>query len=484
VTTSTIERLELAGRWDGATGVASLAGRDRGGGTLHAIVRATGAQRDVDVIVRAERFDLAPLSAVLPGAAAGIGGRLDADLHARGSDPRTAELVGTAHLVDARLPISPAVGTLAGGDARIAVRDRVLVVDLHGSLGKGNVSLAATAPLAGAQTTAGKLALRVDKVQLIGRTEPIVTATIDADITRDGDHWRAGVHVRESEVRIPSRKGEELREVGVPRDVVFGDPDRVREQRVEQRRERSARGRSPTKPVLVATFDLAGTRVIADEFRGRVGGKLTVTVGVDGIGAVGSLAVESGEATLFDRRFHIDRASLSYDGSLDPELDIRITHDYPDVSLTAALRGRLSKPTIELSSDPATHSQEEMLGWLLGGEPGGDPRNAPSATERVAGTGASLVANMIGGYVKRALPIDIDVLRYEAATASSSAAIMVGTWLTRDLFVAFRTRIAPRPDENTGEGAIEYWFRRRLVIEGTAGDRGYNGVDLLWRNRW
>jgi autotransporter translocation and assembly factor TamB len=102
----------------------------------------------------------------------------------------------------------------------------------------------------------------------------------------------------------------------------------------------------------------------------------------------------------------------------------------------------------------------------------------------VADAGASLVANKLGGYIRDALPIDIDVLRYEAATAATSAAVTVGTWIGHSLFLAYRQHLEARQDENLGEGEVEYWLSRRVMLEGTAGDRGYNGLDLLWRKRY
>jgi len=62
--------------------------------------------------------------------------------------------------------------------------------------------------------------------------------------------------------------------------------------------------------------------------------------------------------------------------------------------------------------------------------------------------------------------------------------VTVGTWLTHELFLAYRQHLEARPDENTGEGELEYWLSRHVVVEGTAGDRGYNGADLLWQIRY
>jgi autotransporter translocation and assembly factor TamB len=165
-------------------------------------------------------------------------------------------------------------------------------------------------------------------------------------------------------------------------------------------------------------------------------------------------------------------------------LDVRITHDFREVTTVTEVHGRMSKPQLTLSSNPAQYTQAELLGFLLGGEPDGSPEDAQSAGSRVASTGATFIGNVIGNTVKGALPVDVDVLRYEAATSTSSAAVTVGTWITDTLFLAYRRHLEARPDENAGEGNLEYWIRRRLVLEAVAGDRGVNGLDLLWRRRW
>jgi translocation and assembly module TamB len=174
---------------------------------------------------------------------------------------------------------------------------------------------------------------------------------------------------------------------------------------------------------------------------------------------------------------------VRFDGSTDPMLDVEITNTFPEVVAITRVRGRASDPELELTSDPAVYTDAQLLGFLLGGEPHGEPSSG-NARDRATQAGASIVANQIGNYVREALPIDLDVLRYEAATSDSSAAVTVGSWITRSLFIAYRRRIEARPDENAGEAEIEYWLSRRVVVEGTAGDRGYHGVDLLWRRRF
>jgi hypothetical protein len=334
----------------------------------------------------------------------------------------------------------------------------------------------------------------------------VLTGVVDADIARIGDTWRSNVIITKMKVKVPKAKGKKLSKPGAPSDLVYGGekihhgkhkgkdvpPGIVHDHTgpadfkpPSQVETPQAHRKAPTDPAIVAYVQMKNVFVESEEVRGLLGGKLTISVANNKeVGVVGKISLTRGVLDLFSRRYQVDRAGLYFDGSPDPVLDVRITHDFPEVTTITEVRGRMSKPQLILSSEPGRYSQAELLGFLLGGEPGGDAESAPSASERVAGAGASFVGNKIGGYVKKALPVDVDVLRYEAATSSSSAAVTVGTWITDTLFLAYRRHLEARPDENAGEGEVEYWIKRRLVIEAVAGDRGVNGADLLWRRRW
>ena len=80
--------------------------------------------------------------------------------------------------------------------------------------------------------------------------------------------------------------------------------------------------------------------------------------------------------------------------------------------------------------------------------------------------------------------MQLDVLRFKAATASEAASYTVGKWLTRKLFVAYERRLEARPDQNAGEAEIEYWLRPDLLLDAQIGDRGHHELDLLWLDRW
>lgn len=479
-----IDELSVAATWDGSAGNVALDARQSAGGVLS--IRAAGSPADLDAVratIRAKNVDIAPLVAFMPGPAGGLAGTLQADLVLRGANPRTAQLAGSLHVVNGRIPIAPTVGTLFQGDLRANVRDQVFDLTLRGKLGRGDVTLTANVPLDGVTPKSGTARLVLRDVQLIVATEPILSGTVEADLARVGRTWRSNVRVTKLNVEIPEDRGASLSPVGAPDDLVYGGETRHHAE--DRPARRSARRGMPTDPALVARVALGNVFVESEEVRGLVSGKLRIAIADDlETGIDGQLSLSRGVVELFSRRYEVDTAAVYFDGSTDPRLDIRIVHDFIDTILIVELRGRMSDPELALSSQPAHYSQAELLGFLLGGRPGAGPEMGQSPSERVAGAGASLVGNVIGGYVKRALPIDLDVLRYEAATSTSSAAFTVGTWLTDTLFLAYRRRLEARPDENAGEGEFEYWIRRRLVFEGVIGDRGVNGLDLLWRRRW
>jgi len=471
----TVERVAIDARWDGTTGSVTVDGRQQFG---RLALAARGSPRALErgtLTVKASQFDLHPLLAFVPGPTSGGAGRLDADLRVQGLSPATASVRGELHLTGARVPIAPQVGTLRRAQIDVVVGQDLMTVHVTGRLGRGDVRLASRFTLAGATPMTGTAALTLRDVSPIGTVEPVIDADVKARLRREGNGWVADVVVDNGNVVVPEDRGKDLAPVGAPHDMVFATGERITE--------RPRKRRPPSSPVIVADVTLRATYVESPEFRGIVKGKLTLSADRDEVGIVGEINADRGDVDLFGQRYLVERAGVTFDGSTDPLLDLQITHDFPEVTTITQVRGRLSDPELELTSDPGIYSQAQLLGFLLGGQPGGEPL-AGSTREQITAAGTSVIANRIGGIVRDALPIDLDVLRYEAETATSSAAITVGTWLTRSLFLAYRRRLETRPDENTGEAEIQFWISRRVMLEGSVGDRGYSGVDLLWRKRY
>lgn len=470
-----IKSITVAASYDTTNATLKIDGLEDRGGTLAVDAKANPAALDKGTAtIKAKNFDTSPLLAFAPGPAGGAAGKLDADLKVTGFDPKIAKILGELHIKQARIPLAPQIGTLRKANIDVQIRDHDIVLAATGKIGAGEIKATGTIGLDGVALNGGQAKITLRKVSPIGTIEPQIDADIDAKITRKNEVWTADVVIANGKVKVEKRDGEALKEVGLPADLTIG-PQKIK----------VAEGKTapPKRASLIANITLKPMRVESKEARTSVSGKIKLTADGSGVGAVGTIAANSGDVDLFDRRYRLERAAVTFDGSIDPRLDIQISHDFPDVTTMTIVRGRLSKPELELSANPGQYTQAQLLGFLLGGEPGGDPSSG-SARDKATSAGTSLVANQLAGYVRNALPFDVDVLRYEAAGVGSSASITVGTWLTQSLFFAFRQHLDALPDENSGEGTLEYYLTKRLHIQGTAGDRNYNGVDILWRKRF
>ncbi|MGE3546038.1 MAG: translocation/assembly module TamB domain-containing protein [Kofleriaceae bacterium] len=473
-----IRQVVINARWDDNGGALTLDGFDERGGKL-----AVRAKADPDALaaaratVVATSFDVTPLLVFAPGAVGGSRGVIDANLRIDGIDPRVAKIRGDVHVREGRIPIAPTVGTLRRANIDIHIGEQEIRLGLNGRLGAGRLTVAGTIATDGVALAGGTAKLTLRKVSPISAIEPRIDADVDLKVRRDGERWIADVTVDNGFVEVPEESGERLKPIGAPSDVEIATGTRITTTTGQQVSE------TPVDPFVIANVTLRRTKVESKEVRTSVTGKVQITADANAIGMTGSITADTGDLDLFDRRYRIDRAVVRFDGTIDPRLDIRISHTFPDVTTFTTVRGRLSDPELELTSSPGSYSQSQLLGFLLGGEPDGAPSSG-SARDKAAAIGTSLIANQLTGYVRKALPFDIDVIKYEAATVGNSASITVGTWLTHTLFFAFRQHLDARPNENTGEGVLQYWITRQLEIEATAGDRNYDGLDLLWRKRW
>jgi translocation and assembly module TamB len=482
--------LEAVGTWDGASGSVTITGRQATGGTLHAVANgrpdalaaATGS-------ITTEHFDVTPIAAWLPSFAPGLraelaslAGIVDANLTLRTGGQLTGEL----HLIGGGLPIAAAGGTLREATADVAINERTITATIDGKLGHGTVQLSteATPDLA----TIKLRELRLENVSVLGGSRPILHATLrtagNQALHLERGQLRGGVTVQDARITVPGHAGPPLLDATAPPDLVFkGAPEAG-----------AAPGpRAPASPWLVVDVALGATRIDAPDaidsaglgVKGTVGSdKLTVSIGGT-VDVRGTIAVDNAYVEFLGRRYQLDGSKvndLRFDGTTDPRLAIYMTHAFPELTLHVDVRGRASHPDLQFSSEPGTYSQGQLLGFLVGGEPGGDPDR--QAGEAFKGALARWFSSRLGRQVNKVLPIKVDALSCEPSTTATSASCTVGKWLSQRLFLAYRQHLEPLLDENANDVHVRYRLGRKVLIEGTGGDRGHHGADLLWRHRW
>ncbi|HEY1817678.1 MAG TPA: translocation/assembly module TamB domain-containing protein [Kofleriaceae bacterium] len=478
-----LDWFQIAGTWDGVAGELAISGRESNGGKL--AVAAAGRPDQLKAFVAtasATKFDLAPVTAFSVGALSAARGTLDASVSLRGLDATTGQLEGHVDIHDGRLPISPLLGTLRSTEAHVTIANHELDADISAKLGRGDLKGNAKVTLVGSTPTKATAHATLQQISLVRALQPTIDATIDATFTHD-TAWRGDISVKHGKVLVATTGGVALLAADEPSDMQFTDQAPSQLLPLLQRP-------PPAKPWLVANVELdnTGLEVIQDEFqiRGNVGGKVELSIG-DGIGMAGSLEATTQNIELLGARAQLDHASVTWDGTLDPMLDISVLREMTDLTITANVTGRLSKPAITLASDSGSYTQGELIGYFLGGTPSAD-RSDVSQTAAAAGAGAA--SALVTSQLRKVLPPGAAKyasrvsLNYEVATASSSEALRVGYWISKHVFIAVHSHLEPLPDENANEGIGEWHFRNNMMLEGNAGDRGIAGLDLVRRWRW
>lgn len=480
----TLEELHVHGTWNGRIASLEVRGRQQDGGALVVDARADlETPEATSVRLRATRFDLAPIAQLGPTAYLGVRGRLDANVTVAGLDPETAAIGGVVRLRDGRLPLSPELGTLRDAELRASLDEGQLQVTAAGRVGAGKLDLRAEGRLDGLMPTVVQIAASAQNITLIDDRQPRIEGNLNARVRRAGEQWRVDATISGARLTLPEETGEPLHPAGAPDDMVIIENGRPPPRTIDPETDFAALlGNRPTAPWLVAEIELKPSRVFSEQLRGKVVGNAKVAIGDDGASIDGSLRVTQGSVMLFDRNYRIDRALVRFDGGIDPLLDIALVKDFPQLTMFVELRGRASAPDLQLTSRPATYTEGQLLTFLLGGSPGAEP--GAEVRDAATGVASSLISQKVGGLFDDYLPVDVDVLRFEAATANESASITVGKWFTRRLFAAYQQRLDARPDQNAGEAQLEYWLAPDVLIDARVGDRGHHDADLLWIKRW
>ena len=482
-----LRALEVTATWGGASGTLAVHGSEATGGELHAVANGRpDALAAVTATADLARFDVAPIAAFLPGALASATGVVGGSAALR-PDGR---FTGSLHVTGGALPLAAAIGTLRDATADLTSDGTALHARLHGRLGRGTIDVDASAP---ADLEAATARLELRGVSPIAALRPVISADLTAELHRDADRVRGEVTVADgASIALPARAGATLLDPQVPSDLrLIGAPAT------------GPRGpAAPSHPWLVLDVKTRPIRFEARELHEGVGltgtlhsDRLEVSIG-DTIGVTGVVQIDSDDVEILGRRYHIEPtrdgpSGLTFDGTIDPRVRIGMSYQFAALTLNVDVTGgssKLDRPTF--SSDPAgLYSQDQLFGFFLGGEPSTDAgsQNRDQARLAVTGAGTRVLSAHLGKQISKYLPVQVDALSCEPDPAGPSppaGSCTVGKWLSDRLFVAYRQRLQPRPDENTGDAQLQYRIAARSCSRAPAATAGTYGADLLWRHRW
>ena len=195
----------------------------------------------------------------------------------------------------------------------------------------------------------------------------------------------------------------------------------------------------------------------------------------------GKLTAKEGRLDLLGNRFKIQSGSVTLpkdEDTVDPFINVVATTSTTVAEVKATFRGRLTRPELIFSSEPAM-SQSQILTLLLTGSP-----DATEADEdRVLAQAAALLATFQNPQLSAFLSsrLGIDHVGLSFGDDVNQPILSVGKRVTKNIYVetAYKHN-APR-DKNQIEVRVEYQIAPRWTVETFFGDASIGGVDLFWR---
>lgn len=195
----------------------------------------------------------------------------------------------------------------------------------------------------------------------------------------------------------------------------------------------------------------------------------------------GDIEAERGWARIQGRRFTLVDGQLDFAGQtpIDPFVDVLARYKVPSHTINARLEGRVSSPSLTLSSDPPLE-QADILAVLLFGRPISELSEGEqvSVGQRATSLAAAYGMTAAGRSLANALGLEAAGIHIEELSQERAA---VGTYIGQKTFVSLSQQFGV---EQSQELRIEYEFWPDWSIVTSANSNGTNSLDLFWKIRY
>jgi translocation and assembly module TamB len=428
---------------------------------------------------RAERLDLGFLAAVAPRHVRSASGRIAIDLAGEGP-LRSLRPRGTVRLDGGRVAAVDH-GEWTDGALDLRLAEESVQVELAARRGTGRLEASLSARGLGG----GEAPVRIEgraaasRLTLVRGAQDV--ATLDGAAKVRGElaarRLEAKVEMARTTVRLPKQLPRDLQSLERRPDIVVG---RARPP-----------GRAPPKegPVRPPSLE-ASARVVAqdrievrsEQPRASVDLVADVTFELAGgeLFAEGTVEVERGEVEpISGRNFTLRHGKVQFTGGPPAAavLDLQAEYESPQAKVTVVIGGPLTKPEIELSSDPPMDDGAIAMLIATGQaefRPGTGGVGTLSAEEAGRAALGAVATQVFKGLVAEKLPLD--------SVAVDATTLRAGKYVGDRVYVSYIRRFDAKPEEGEPTDEVQLQFRvsRRWKLEATAGTAQNYGASLIW----
>nr|WP_321466547.1 translocation/assembly module TamB domain-containing protein [uncultured Desulfobulbus sp.] len=309
---------------------------------------------------------------------------------------------------------------------QFSIKAQTNTLDIEAMAHSGSGELKATSTVDLQHPNKKSIALHLVGENFQAAKLPGMEVVISPDLALNVDE--AAIKV-EGSVKIPKAKISSIdvdQATAPSSDVVVIDDDK--------------KNKASSHPLFLNLDIAAGDEVKVDAYglRAMIAGKLHLDSqpGRPLIGN-GTLAVKNGTFTLLGKRLKIDVGRILYTASpLDnPGIELRSERTTDDTTVGVNIDGFLQHPEISFYSTPAMEQSAIMRKLLEDAAIGGESR------EDIGTVGTVMEKIGLGGlvpYLKSLKKFSmIDEIKYEEGDDDEASSVVLGSWLTSDLYVSY-----------------------------------------------
>lgn len=350
-------------------------------------------------------------------------GALKGELSLSGAVARPT-VSGTARLLAGEISVPPLGITLKGLEMAVEGKSPDYRARVSGTSGNGPLQVEGTLLLADPADPKLTFSARGERFEAVSLQEfkAMVTPDLQGTLTRKGGEVSGTILVPEAIIAPRDLAGT----ASPSEDVVIVDP--------------RSEPRSTGWPLSTHVSVIAGDNVRVDAFglKGKVKGRLEVSdLPGKPVTGEGIMTVEDGTFSIYGRELTIKVGRVLYSGNPidNPGVDVRAENTANEVTTGIQVTGFLNAPDISFYSTPPMEESaiiaRLMLNTSLLGSPDQDKGFLGSVASRA---GLDPVTSTVRG-VKESLRLD-DV-KFEAGKKSDDLSLVIGTWLTPDLYISY-----------------------------------------------
>jgi len=238
------------------------------------------------------------------------------------------------------------------------------------------------------------------------------------------------------------------------------------------------------------TFDIRrGTWLKSDDMNIEISGDFDIAKSGDYFELFGDVEVVRGHYILYGRKFNIEEGFITFSGGEKPDPRLEITAEYTFRGsdrekhiLRLSVTEFLSEPTIEFTLDDAAISESDAVSIMVFGKTM-DELSYDGQNGIIGSVGSNMLASAITSSLNSTIGqrFKLDMIEVNSTENWTSAAFVVGKYITNDLFVIYQRGFGETEDDEITPETItlEYELNKLLFFRLQGGSSKTSGFDVI-----